>query len=75
MPFNKSFDRQMFKVTCADCGLETEVPFKPDGKRPVYCRDCYQKHKPQRRFDWIINYFFESFLFNVSNSLFFIFLF
>ncbi len=40
--------REMHKVTCADCGQETEVPFKPDGTRPVYCRDCYQKHKPQR---------------------------
>jgi CxxC-x17-CxxC domain-containing protein len=40
--------REMHKVTCADCGKETEVPFKPDGTRPVYCRDCYQKHKPKR---------------------------
>ncbi|MBN2599974.1 MAG: DNA-directed RNA polymerase, partial [Candidatus Thermoplasmatota archaeon] len=24
------------------------VPFKPDGNRPVYCRDCYQKHRPKR---------------------------
>jgi CxxC-x17-CxxC domain-containing protein len=40
--------REMHKVTCADCGTETEVPFKPDGTRPVYCRECYQKHKPKR---------------------------
>ncbi|UZE91880.1 MAG: DNA-directed RNA polymerase [Methanosarcinales archaeon] len=40
--------REMHKVTCADCGAETEVPFKPDGTRPVYCRDCYQKRKPKR---------------------------
>ncbi|MDR0468575.1 MAG: zinc-binding protein, partial [Peptococcaceae bacterium] len=25
------------------CGVETQVPFKPTGVRPVYCRDCYQK--------------------------------
>ena len=37
--------REMHDVTCADCGKETQVPFKPDGSRPVYCRDCYQKHK------------------------------
>ena len=42
--------REMHKVTCADCGKETEVPFKPDGTRPVYCRECYQKHKKPRRF-------------------------
>ena len=35
--------REMHKVKCSDCGLETEVPFKPDGERPVYCRDCYRK--------------------------------
>ena len=43
-----SFDRgprEMHKATCADCGQECEVPFKPAEGRPVYCRDCYQKHK------------------------------
>ena len=40
--------REMHKVTCAECNVETEVPFKPDGSRPVYCRDCYQKRRPQR---------------------------
>ena len=47
MSYNSS-PREMHKVTCAECGVETEVPFKPDGTRPVYCRDCYQKHKPKR---------------------------
>ncbi len=37
--------REMHKATCADCGKECEVPFKPAEGRPVYCRDCYQKHK------------------------------
>ena len=40
--------REMHKATCADCGKECEVPFKPDGSKPVYCRDCYQKHRPKR---------------------------
>ncbi|MCK4336258.1 MAG: DNA-directed RNA polymerase [Candidatus Aenigmarchaeota archaeon] len=44
------FGREMHKATCADCGKECEVPFKPSGDRPVYCRDCYQKHRPSRRF-------------------------
>ena len=34
--------REMFSATCAECGQETEVPFKPRGDRPVYCRACYQ---------------------------------
>jgi CxxC-x17-CxxC domain-containing protein len=40
--------REMHKVTCAKCNKETEVPFKPDGSRPVYCRECFQKNKPKR---------------------------
>ena len=41
--------REMHPITCADCGKEDEVPFKPDGNRPVYCRECFQKHRPPRR--------------------------
>jgi CxxC-x17-CxxC domain-containing protein len=41
-------EREMHQVTCADCGKETEVPFKPDGRRPVYCRDCFQTRRPRR---------------------------
>jgi len=41
-------DREMHKVNCSECGQETEVPFLPDGKRPVYCRECFQKHKKPR---------------------------
>lgn len=35
-------DRQMFKTTCSNCGKECEVPFKPTGSKPVYCRDCFR---------------------------------
>ncbi len=40
--------RQMYKTVCADCGVETEVPFEPRQGRPVYCRDCFEKHNPRR---------------------------
>lgn len=40
--------RQMYKVICADCGKETEVPFEPRGDRPVYCRDCFNKRRAAR---------------------------
>lgn len=40
--------REMTTVTCSECGKETQVPFKPDGSRPVYCSECYQKHRPAR---------------------------
>jgi CxxC-x17-CxxC domain-containing protein len=35
-------ERQYYDAICANCGAETQVPFKPTGIRPVYCRDCYQ---------------------------------
>ena len=38
-------ERQMFTVVCADCGNETQVPFQPKDDRPVYCRDCFSKHR------------------------------
>ncbi len=37
--------RQSYEVTCADCGKTDTVPFQPRGDRPVYCRDCFRKHK------------------------------
>jgi len=46
MAFGRGFgQREMHKATCADCGNETTVPFKPTEGRPVYCRDCYPKHR------------------------------
>jgi CxxC-x17-CxxC domain-containing protein len=37
--------RQMYPATCAECGMETEVPFKPSMDRPVYCRTCFANHQ------------------------------
>ena len=33
--------REMHPVVCAQCGVDTEVPFVPRGDRPVYCSDCF----------------------------------
>ena len=35
--------KEMTKVKCSKCGDDCEVPFKPDGQRPVYCQECYKK--------------------------------
>ncbi len=43
--FRSFGEREMHKAVCADCGQDCEVPFKPTAGKPVYCRDCYQKHK------------------------------
>ncbi|MFH1056810.1 MAG: CxxC-x17-CxxC domain-containing protein [Candidatus Micrarchaeota archaeon] len=43
-------DRKMYKATCSDCGQECEVPFEPSPGKPVYCRNCYQKHRKPRSY-------------------------
>ncbi len=40
--------RQMYDAVCADCGSACQVPFQPRQDRPVYCSDCFSKHKPSR---------------------------
>ncbi|MHA1865147.1 MAG: CxxC-x17-CxxC domain-containing protein [Candidatus Heimdallarchaeaceae archaeon] len=42
-------NREMFDIVCDDCGKKAQVPFKPDGERPVYCQDCYRKHRQNNR--------------------------
>lgn len=36
-------ERQMFDATCAKCGARFELPFRPTGDKPVYCRECFTK--------------------------------
>ena len=40
--------REMHDAVCAQCGKDTQVPFRPSGDRPVYCSDCFSKQKPSR---------------------------
>ena len=37
--------REMFPAVCAQCGKQTQVPFKPRGDRPVYCSDCFSSRR------------------------------
>jgi CxxC-x17-CxxC domain-containing protein len=63
---NRSFDKprfnrertEMFSATCANCGKQCEVPFRPTGNKPVLCRECFQNNRgadsrrpEQRSFD------------------------
>lgn len=36
-------ERQMYQATCAECGNACDVPFRPTGNKPVYCRDCFSQ--------------------------------
>ncbi|HEV2583309.1 MAG TPA: zinc-ribbon domain containing protein [Ktedonobacteraceae bacterium] len=40
--------REMHTVICAECGVETQVPFLPKNDRPVYCSSCYDKVRVAR---------------------------
>lgn len=40
-------ERQTYTATCAFCGGEAVIPFKPREDRPVYCSECFAKMKEQ----------------------------
>ncbi len=46
-----SRERTYTRAVCAECHQECEIPFKPTGDRPVYCKDCFAKHKNSSSFD------------------------
>jgi CxxC-x17-CxxC domain-containing protein len=37
----------LHKTICSKCGKECEVPFRPTGNRPVYCKECFQTIRPE----------------------------
>lgn len=41
----RSAQREMHDAVCAECGVTTQVPFKPRNDRPIYCRDCFNAKK------------------------------
>ncbi len=41
----KSSDLKLNDINCWSCGKGTKVSFEPDGKRPIYCKDCLEKVK------------------------------
>jgi CxxC-x17-CxxC domain-containing protein len=36
---------QLFSATCSDCRKPCEVPFRPSGDKPVYCKECFMKRR------------------------------
>jgi CxxC-x17-CxxC domain-containing protein len=35
---------ELHKAICDKCGKECEVPFKPTGGKPIYCRSCFKQN-------------------------------
>jgi len=38
-----------FSVVCSRCGKKTMISFKPDGIRPVYCKECLSALREEKR--------------------------
>ena len=47
---NNFRERVLHRAICADCKKGCEVPFKPSGERPVYCKECFSKRKARGPF-------------------------
>ncbi|MFH1426982.1 MAG: CxxC-x17-CxxC domain-containing protein [Patescibacteria group bacterium] len=53
---NSFGQRKMYQGnwSCSKCGAAiTELPFEPDGTRPLFCQDCYRQNRndrPRRQF-------------------------
>lgn len=37
------------EVICDNCGKETRVPFVPNPQKPVYCKECLEEIRSQKR--------------------------
>ena len=42
---SRKHPRREHKVKCDGCGKPVVVPFAPDGRRPVYCDECFEARK------------------------------
>ena len=40
--------REMFPAECGECGDACQVPFRPTGERPVFCKNCFRKDDAPR---------------------------
>lgn len=41
--------KELFSADCNKCGKTAQVPFRPNGRKPIYCSDCFVKDDaPQR---------------------------
>lgn len=34
-----------YPALCDTCGMEIRVPFKPDGNRPTFCKECFKTYQ------------------------------
>jgi CxxC-x17-CxxC domain-containing protein len=39
------------EAACSRCGEQTKTSFRPDGVRPIYCKDCLSKVREEKKSD------------------------
>jgi len=39
---DRNSNRPMFSATCSKCGKSCELPFRPNGRKPVFCSQCFE---------------------------------
>lgn len=44
---------EMFSAECANCHKTCNVPFKPNGEKPVFCSECFNKKNAENDRDGI----------------------
>ena len=42
---------KLYPAICSNCGKHTEVPFKPDPEKEVFCKECYDERKRAKLLD------------------------
>ena len=40
---HQSEHSNMYPAVCGECGRDCEVPFRPSGKQPVLCFECFRQ--------------------------------
>ncbi len=40
---------ELFDAICSNCGKQTQVPFNPDPEKDVFCKECYEKRKAEKK--------------------------
>lgn len=38
-------EKVLFDAVCDTCGIKIQVPFRPDGQRPTFCKDCLKDYQ------------------------------
>ncbi len=47
--YSRGGDIETFTAPCCLCGKDAELPFRPTGSKPIYCKECFRNLLASRR--------------------------